>query len=64
MNKSEHTNQKPEEIRAVRLKAGLTQEMAAALIGYKRRTWQEWEYGNSKMRRLLFQAFMEKIANS
>jgi DNA-binding transcriptional regulator YiaG len=33
----------PEEIRAARAAAGLTQTAAAALIGKPLRTWQGWE---------------------
>lgn len=37
------THPTPEEIRAARLAAGLTQMQAGALIGTSRRTWQNWE---------------------
>jgi len=50
----------PEEIRAARDKAGLTQEDAAALIGYTRRAWQDWEAGARGMRRALFELFLER----
>lgn len=51
---------RPEEIRAVREKSGLTQEEAAALIGYTRRAWQEWEAGTRGMRRALFDLFVQR----
>lgn len=51
----------PEEIRAVREKAGLTQEDAAALIGYTRRAWQDWEAGKRGMRKALFELFVERV---
>lgn len=37
------THPTPEEIRAARLAAGLTQMQAGALISALRRTWQNWE---------------------
>ena len=51
---------KPQEIRAARENAGLTQQDAAALIGYTRRAWQEWEAGTRGMRRVLFELFERK----
>ncbi len=33
----------PRQIRAIRLKLGLTQEQAAAKVGVARRTWMYWE---------------------
>jgi DNA-binding transcriptional regulator YiaG len=35
--------------RAARKAAKLTQAQAAALIGAKLRTWQDWEYGKRNM---------------
>ncbi len=47
-NRSRHSlsaarNPSPEEIRAARDRAGLTQEQAAALVYANRRAWQNWE---------------------
>jgi DNA (cytosine-5)-methyltransferase 1 len=52
---------KPEEVKAARKRAGLTQTQAAALIGYTKRAWQQWEKGMPRMRRALFQAFMQTV---
>lgn len=51
----------PEQIRAARLKSGLTQQEAAALIGYTYRAWQSWEAGERGMRRALFEQFLSKL---
>lgn len=48
----------PSEIKAARRKSGLTQEKAAALIGYSLRTWQEWEGGRRIMRRSTLNYFL------
>lgn len=53
----------PDEVRAARLRFGLTQEAAAALIGYKRRAWQDWEGGQRRMRRVLFSLFNDIAAS-
>lgn len=39
----------PYEIRESRHAAGLTQAQAAAEVGAKRRTWQDWEAGARSM---------------
>ena len=39
----------PEDVRAARQAAGLTQEKAAEIIGATRRAWQEWEGGRRNM---------------
>lgn len=36
---------KPEELRKVRAKAGLTQTEAAELVYTTERQWRKWEYG-------------------
>ncbi len=54
----------PEQIKAAREKAGLTQKDAADLIGYTRRAWQQWEAGDRGMRRALFELFVERIKQS
>lgn len=55
-------NPKPESIRKARLAAELTQQQAGELIGYSRRSWQEWESGGRKMRALTFKAFKQATA--
>lgn len=60
------TTVNPEEVRAAREKTGLTQKQAAALLGYHRRAWQNWEStGDSRrMRRALFDLFKLKAVQS
>lgn len=43
------TNPNPDAIREARLKAGLTQTQAGAILGAPLRTWQDWEYGHRDM---------------
>ncbi len=52
----------PEQIKAVRLKAGLTQAQAAELIGYSKRAWQDWEQGRKPMRDAAMDLFLLKLA--
>lgn len=40
------------------MEAGLTQKQAAELIGYSYRSWQEWEGGRRKMKKVLFDSFL------
>lgn len=53
---------KPEEIRAAREEAGLSQTAAAELVHSKLRTWQQWEAGDRKMHPGLWELFRLKIA--
>lgn len=39
----------PEQIRAARKQAGLTQTAAADLVETDLRVWQQWEHGERKM---------------
>ncbi len=41
-------NPTPEQVKQARVKAGLTQQKAADLVGVDIRTWQRWERGDSK----------------
>ena len=52
----------PEQIKAVRKKAGLTQAEAAALISYSKRAWQDWEQGRKPMRDVVMDFFLLKLA--
>lgn len=52
------------EIRAARIKSGLTQTAAAALIGYTKRAWQDWEAGKRGMRHMLFELFEQRTKSS
>jgi putative transcriptional regulator len=56
----------PEQIRAARAAAGLTQSQAAALIGKPVRTWQNWEApeglpAHRKMDAAFWELFLTKI---
>ena len=48
-------NPKPEQIKAARQRAGLSQRAAGELIYRSLRTWQDWEYGYSPMDRALWE---------
>lgn len=48
------------EVKAARAAAGLTQREAAAVIGYTRRAFQDWETGKRNMRRVLYEQFLQK----
>lgn len=53
----------PTDIREARIRAGLTQEQAGALIGApSRRTWQNWETGRRNMPAAKWELFQLKIA--
>jgi len=54
-------NPKPEEIRAAREAAELTQTEAALLIHSTLRTWQDWEAGIARMHPALWEDFRAKI---
>jgi DNA (cytosine-5)-methyltransferase 1 len=51
----------PEEIRAKRKLAGLTQKSAAELLHVNVRVWQQWEYAEAKMHPAFWELF--KIKN-
>lgn len=53
-------NPNPEEIRAAREGAGLTQTQAGALVYSGLRAWQEWEAGRRTMHPQLWEAFRVK----
>jgi DNA-binding transcriptional regulator YiaG len=61
-------NPLPDEIRAARVAAGLTQTEAAALIYCTLRTWQQWEAGDRRMHpafwELWRQKTLDKFANT
>jgi DNA-binding transcriptional regulator YiaG len=48
----------PEEIKAARLRADLTQEMAGRTVGATRRTWQDWERGEREMPSTAWELFL------
>lgn len=50
----------PEQVRAARAAAGLTQTQAAETIGVSMRTWQDWESGQRQMHPSLMELFRIK----
>jgi DNA-binding transcriptional regulator YiaG len=50
----------PEDIRAVRQAAGLTQTAAGALLHTTCRTWQKWEAGDRQMHPAMWELFCIK----
>jgi DNA-binding transcriptional regulator YiaG len=50
----------PDDIRAARTAAGLTQTEAGDLVHASLRTWQQWEAGDRKMHPGLFELFRLK----
>lgn len=57
-------NPKPEQIRAEREAAGLTQTGAAKLVHSTLRTWQDWEAGKARMHPGLWELFRIKSRSS
>lgn len=51
----------PEQVKDARVKAGLTQEQAGAVVGApSRRTWQDWEAGRRNMPPAKWELFLLK----
>lgn len=57
-------NPTPDEIRAVRTAAGLTQQQAAALIHCTTRGWEDWEGGQRKMHPAFWELFRIKLGRT
>ena len=58
---TETTISAPEEIKAARKKAGLTQKKAGAVVhSPSYRAWQDWESGVRKMHPAIFELFLLK----
>jgi DNA-binding transcriptional regulator YiaG len=55
-------NPKPEQVRAAREAAGLSQTAAAAIIHSTLRTWQDWEGGVARMHPAFWELFRIKIS--
>lgn len=55
------SNPAPEEIRAAREAAGLSQTAAGALLYRSLRNWQQWEGGERRMDPALWELFRIKI---
>lgn len=58
--KAPSANPSPEEVRAAREAAGLTQTAAAALVHATCRNWQQWEAGDRRMHPGLWELFRAK----
>jgi len=50
----------PDEIRAARVSANLTQRQAAHVVGAAERTWQDWERGRRNMPSAKWELFVIK----
>ena len=57
-------NPTPEDIRAARAAAGLTQTAAGQLLHVALRTWQQWEAGDRPMHPGLWELFCIKTTSS
>lgn len=55
-------NPAPEEIRAAREAAGLSQTAAGTLVHTTCRTWQQWEAGDRRMHPAFFELFSIKVS--
>jgi len=55
-------NPAPEEIRAAREAAGISQTAAGALVHTTCRTWQQWEAGDRRMHPAFFELFSIKVS--
>jgi DNA-binding transcriptional regulator YiaG len=53
-------NPKPEDIKAARQAAGLTQTQAGALVHTTVRVWQQWEAGDRAMHPAFWELFLLK----
>lgn len=52
----------PQDVRAAREAAGLTQAQAAALVHSALRSWQQWEAGDRQMHPALWELFTIKAS--
>ena len=52
----------PQQIKDLRLRAGLSQIAASALVHSALSTWQGWEYGRRKMHPAIWELFQIKVA--
>ena len=51
----------PTDIREARIRAGLTQAQAGAVVGTSRRGWQNWENGTRNMPAAKWELFQIKV---
>lgn len=56
-------NPKPDQIKSLRHKRGLTQKEAAELIFSSWRSWQDWENGARRMHPAFWQLFRLRVAD-
>ena len=61
MNRQQAMNPSPDEIRTWRKAAGLTQSQAAALGGWARITWAQWEAGKRRMHSAAWELVQSKV---
>lgn len=59
--KGPSSNPSPEQIRAAREAAGLSQAAAGALLHSTCRVWQQWEYGARRMHPAFWELFQLKV---
>ena len=59
--KGPSANQTPDDVRAARKAAGLSQTEAATLVHVALRTWQQWEAGDRRMHPAAWELFCIKI---
>jgi len=52
----------PDQVKAARIAAGLTQLQAGEILHTNVRVWQQWEYGETQMHPAFFELFMLKTA--
>ena len=60
--KGPSSNPRPEEVRAAREAAHLTQTEAGLLVHSELRTWQQWEAGDRRMHPAIWELFRIKSA--
>lgn len=54
-------NVKKSQIKQLRQKYDLTQDQMAEIAGYTKRQWQNFEYGVTPMRKILFNAIRAEL---
>lgn len=59
--KGPQSNPTPEEIRALREKAGVSQVQAARLVHRSERNWQQWELGERRMDAAIWALFRASV---
>jgi DNA-binding transcriptional regulator YiaG len=58
------TNPTPEQIKAARKAAGITQTEAGALVHTTVRVWQQWEKGDRRMHPAFWELFQLKMPDA